>query len=130
MGKVKPVLKTENARFLKGHASWLYCNECNKTVAYLCYITYRYFHFSFTCSCDCHGWVKTVSAILICRICRPENWCAIPPTKDIAAPMMKRLYFHLFRKTCNRTPLQLSASNAIPSMKFPSILGRKAEILL
>lgn len=50
-----PEVKAENARFLKGHASWLYCSNCNKTVAYLCYVTYRYFHFSFTCNCGNKG---------------------------------------------------------------------------
>ena len=56
--KKKPTVKTENAHFLKGHASWLYCDKCNKTVAYLCYVTYSYFHFSFTCSCGCKGSVE------------------------------------------------------------------------
>ena len=54
----KPNVKTENTHFLKGHASWLYCDGCNKTVAYLCYVTYRYFRFSFTCACGHTGWVE------------------------------------------------------------------------
>lgn len=54
----KPIVKAENAHFLKGHASWLYCDNCNKTVAYLCYVTYRYFRFSFTCSCGSRGRVE------------------------------------------------------------------------
>jgi len=54
----KPTTKTCNAHFLKGHASWLYCDGCNKTVAYLCYVTYRYFRFSFTCMCGAQGWVE------------------------------------------------------------------------
>lgn len=54
----KPVVKTQNAHYLKGHASWLYCDNCNKTVAYLCYITYRYFRFDFTCSCGCCGFAE------------------------------------------------------------------------
>lgn len=58
MPKEKPVVKTENAHFLKGHASWLYCDHCNQTIAYLCYVTYRYFHFSFLCLCGCKGWVE------------------------------------------------------------------------
>lgn len=56
--KEKPVVKAENAHFLKGHASWLYCDQCKKTVAYLCYVTYRYFHFSFVCSCGSQGLVE------------------------------------------------------------------------
>ena len=58
MKKDKPIIKTENAHFLKGHASWLYCDNCNKTVAYLCYVTYSYFLFSFECSCGSHGKVE------------------------------------------------------------------------
>lgn len=60
MANQKPIVKTENAHFLKGHASWLYCDSCNKTVAYLCYVTYCYFHFSFICSCGCQGWVENI----------------------------------------------------------------------
>lgn len=58
MANKKPITKAENAHFLKGHASWLYCDSCNKTVAYLCYVTYKYFRFSFHCSCGQHGWVE------------------------------------------------------------------------
>ena len=54
----KPTTKTRNAHFLKGHASWLYCDGCNKTVAYLCYVTYRYSRFSFICMCGAQGWVE------------------------------------------------------------------------
>lgn len=58
MATDKPKVTASNAHFLKGHASWLYCDSCNKTVAYLCYVTYRYFKFTFTCSCGHHGWVE------------------------------------------------------------------------
>lgn len=58
MPKEKPTVKAENAHFLKSHASWLYCDSCKKTVAYLCYVTYRYFHFSFRCSCGGEGFVE------------------------------------------------------------------------
>lgn len=58
MTNKKPAVKKQNAHFLKGHASWLYCDSCNKTVAYLCYVTYRYFQFSFTCSCGCRGEIE------------------------------------------------------------------------
>lgn len=58
MQKEKPIVTAENAHFLKGHASWLYCDSCNKTVAYLCYVTYQYFEFSFVCSCGSKGHVQ------------------------------------------------------------------------
>ena len=58
MSKEKPEVMAHNAHFLKGHASWLYCDNCNKTVGYLCYVTYRYFRFSFLCRCGCQGMVE------------------------------------------------------------------------
>ncbi|MDH6367915.1 MULTISPECIES: hypothetical protein [unclassified Breznakia] len=58
MAKEIPTVLADQAHFLKGHASWLYCDSCNKTVAYLCYVTYRYFRFSFTCSCGASGSVE------------------------------------------------------------------------
>ena len=52
----KPKQKSlENSRLLKEYASWIYCTECNKTVAYLCYVTYYLFDFEYTCNCGNHG---------------------------------------------------------------------------
>jgi hypothetical protein len=40
-----------NSRLLSGYGGWMYCTSCNKTIAYLCYITYDSFKFQFTCKC-------------------------------------------------------------------------------
>ncbi len=40
---------------LKNNGSWLYCDQCNKTVGYLCYSTYQNFHFDFKCKCENQG---------------------------------------------------------------------------
>ena len=45
----------QNSRLLKEYASWAYCTACNKTVAYLCYVTYDLFDFEYTCNCGNHG---------------------------------------------------------------------------
>jgi len=45
----------ENSRLLKDYASWIYCTNCNKTVAYLCYVTYDLFDFKYTCACGSEG---------------------------------------------------------------------------
>jgi hypothetical protein len=47
--------KIVNGRLLKNYGSWMYCDNCSKTIGYLCYTTYDYFRFSFTCTCDCRG---------------------------------------------------------------------------
>lgn len=47
--------KIYNGRLLKKYGSWMYCDKCNKTVGYLCYTTYQYFSFTFTCNCGNKG---------------------------------------------------------------------------
>jgi hypothetical protein len=47
-----------NAWLLKDYASWIYCAGCEKTVAYLCYVTYDMFDFSFACNCGGEGHVR------------------------------------------------------------------------
>lgn len=44
-----------NSRLLKEYASWIYCTGCEKTVAYLCYVTYDSFCFKFECLCGSKG---------------------------------------------------------------------------
>ena len=52
--------KLTNTRLLKEYASWIYCTGCNKTVAYLCYVTYDLFDFEYTCHCGSRGsvWIE------------------------------------------------------------------------
>lgn len=44
-----------NSRLLKEYASWVYCTNCGKTVAYLCYVTYDDFNFTYSCACGSKG---------------------------------------------------------------------------
>jgi hypothetical protein len=54
-GKKEVKKKLVNARLLKNYGSWMYCGTCGNAVGYLCYSTYDYFKFNFTCSCGEHG---------------------------------------------------------------------------
>lgn len=49
-----------NGRILKNNGSWMYCDKCNKTVAYLCYTTYQSFQFNFDCNCGNKGSFKLI----------------------------------------------------------------------
>ena len=54
----KPKIKElQNTKLLKEYASWIYCANCNNTVAYLCYVTYDLIEFEYTCNCGNHGQV-------------------------------------------------------------------------
>lgn len=105
----KPIVKSSNAHFLKGHASWLYCDNCNKTVAYLCYVTYRYFHFSFTCSCGSKGWVEnqfgeeeqvTLTDGSLKRNSANKRYCCEKDNNPLFSPVMKNLHSYQAEVIC------------------------------
>lgn len=51
-----PIKKELNGvSLLKEYASWIYCTNCKKTIAYLCYVTYDKCLFDFECSCGSKG---------------------------------------------------------------------------
>lgn len=54
-GKKQVYKELINSRLLKNYGSWMYCDECNNTIGYLCYTTYMYFKFDFTCNCGSKG---------------------------------------------------------------------------
>ena len=52
----KPKIKQlDGTKLLKEYASWVYCNSCEKTAAYLCYVTYDLCELDFTCNCGNNG---------------------------------------------------------------------------
>jgi hypothetical protein len=72
-----------NTRMLKKTGSWIYCNSCGKTVAYLCYSTYQKFAFQFCCQCGAAGGITV------------EKPDAVPDTKAV-----KSLYKNKSRLCC------------------------------
>lgn len=111
MKNEKPVVKAENAHYLKGHASWLYCDNCNNTVAYLCYVTYRYFRFSFTCACGSEGWVENrfddvdLRALEIGKLVQsPANkrYCCEHDESALFSPVLKNLKGYEAEVVCKK----------------------------
>jgi len=98
--KEKPTVSASNTHFLKGYASWLYCDSCGKTVAYLCYVSYSYFHFSFTCACGASGWTENkFGEISLQKLspgklpCRAANgrYCCPKDSAALFSPVPKNL---------------------------------------
>ena len=57
MARTPKYKELKNSKLLKDYASWIYCTNCNKTIAYLCYVTYDLFNFEYTCNCGGTGHV-------------------------------------------------------------------------
>ena len=108
----KPKLKElQNSRLLKEYASWIYCTNCNSTVAYLCYVTYDEFVFDYTCNCGSHGKVnisfehsdalksqeplKTIKN----RLCCPKD---DSPLFTIIEKNIKSYKFNVICNSCNQ----------------------------
>ena len=99
-----------NARLLKEYASWIYCNACNKTVAYLCYVTYDLFDFEFTCTCGSRGRVfiefehdapsKSKQPLRLAknRLCCPKDHS---PLLTVVEKNIAEAQFRIVCNTCN-----------------------------
>ncbi len=44
----KELVKT---RLANTYGGWIYCEGCNKTIGYLCYVTYNLFRLDYQCKC-------------------------------------------------------------------------------
>lgn len=42
-------------RLANTYGGWIYCEGCNKTIGYLCYVTYDRFRLRYTCVCGNTG---------------------------------------------------------------------------
>lgn len=50
--KYKELIKT---RLANTYGGWIYCEGCNKTIGYLCYVTYNRFKMDYKCKCGSEG---------------------------------------------------------------------------
>lgn len=47
-----------NTRLANTYGGWVYCDGCNKTIGYLCYVTYNRFKIDYKCQCGNEGGVS------------------------------------------------------------------------
>ena len=99
-----------NSRLLKEYASWIYCEACNNTVAYLCYVTYDLFDFEYTCKCGSRGHVfiefehdipaKSKQPLYLAknRLCCPKDES---PLLAVVEKNIDEARFRIVCNTCN-----------------------------
>lgn len=67
-----PIIKELlNTRLANTYGGWIYCQNCNKTIGYLCYVTYDLFRLEYQCKCGNSG-----SADLAFRCESEEEKCS------------------------------------------------------
>ncbi|HEY5585782.1 MAG TPA: hypothetical protein VIK78_15005 [Ruminiclostridium sp.] len=102
----------KNARLTTEYGGWVYCTSCNKTIAYLCYVTYDIFKFEFTCSCGETGSVdiafentqKTKLSekplvLIKTRLCCPDD---NSPLVTFVEKNLDKYSYELVCKLCNQ----------------------------
>jgi hypothetical protein len=55
MTRIPSHKELKNSRLANTYGGWVYCEQCNKTIGYLCYVTYEIFKFEYRCKCGNHG---------------------------------------------------------------------------
>jgi len=111
MARIPKLKNLKNSRLLKDYASWIYCANCNSTVAYLCYVTYDAFDFEYICNCGSNGKVhiefehptpaKSTEELKIIknRLCCPND---DSPLLTVVEKNIKSYKFNIICNTCSQ----------------------------
>lgn len=116
----KPKIKElTNTRLLKEYASWVYCEGCNRTVAYLCYVTYDFFDFEYTCGCQNHGHVhiefdcdKQVAESAAALVAKNNRWCCPNDDSPLVSIVNKNLTDYKFSISCEKCGTTYTQTNS------------------
>jgi len=98
----------KNGRMLKNNGSWMYCSECNNTVAYLCYSTYHNFKFESNCLCgntsSFHlGYEETLNEIISTDLKLIKNrFCCAEDDAPFFSVVSKNIESYKCTVTCNK----------------------------
>lgn len=55
MARIPKHKELKNTRLANAYGGWVYCEGCNKTIGYLCYVTYDLLKLEYRCKCGNHG---------------------------------------------------------------------------
>lgn len=50
--------KLVNTHLANEYGGWIYCENCHKTIGYLCYVTYDRFELAYQCKCGGSGRIQ------------------------------------------------------------------------
>lgn len=55
MARIPKIKELIHTRLANSYGGWIYCEACEKTIGYLCYVTYDSFRFQYQCKCGSLG---------------------------------------------------------------------------
>lgn len=115
MPRIPKHKKLNNTRLANSYGGWLYCEGCNKTIGYICYVTYDVIMFEYKCKCGNHGSVnigfvddtttKAAQPLITIRnrLCCPADQS---PLLTILHKNLKEYRCEIVCKDCNKKYLE------------------------
>jgi hypothetical protein len=101
-----------HTKLANNYGGWIYCDNCEQTIGYLCYVTYHRVNFNYTCNCGNEGsvaielndsTVKETSSkklnIIKNRLCCPED---NSPLITIQTKKLKKYSCQVVCSTCQK----------------------------
>lgn len=55
MGRILKNKELVNTKLATNYGGWMYCDQCNENIGYLCYSTYDRLELKYTCNCGSNG---------------------------------------------------------------------------
>lgn len=55
MGRILKNKELVNTRLATNYGGWMYCDQCNENIGYLCYSTYDRLELKYICNCGSNG---------------------------------------------------------------------------
>lgn len=108
MARVIKNKELKNTRLATSYGGWMYCDNCNENIGYLCYQTYDRIDLSYKCNCGSDGSIfidfensklgKKDEALLITiknRLCCPKD------NESLITILEKKVATYELKITCN-----------------------------
>lgn len=118
MARTPKVKELINTRLACAYGGWIYCDSCNETIGYLCYVTYESFYLEYKCKCkscgsmyisfgDNEASIKSDSRLITVknRLCCPDDKA---PLFTILAKKLDSYKYEAVCKECNKIYTQES----------------------
>lgn len=111
MARTTKIKELSNTRLANKYGGWIYCENCCKTIGYLCYVTYDSFKLSYKCKCggcgnmyivfeDCTSFDTSKSKLLTVKnrlCCRSDQ----SPLFTILDKNLESYQYEVVCHTCN-----------------------------
>ena len=96
-----------NTRLATNYGGWMYCDECNENIGYLCYSTYDRLELNYKCNCGSIGSVLLdFEDSKTGRVCEDEltliknRWCCPKDHEPLITILDKKVSAYEMKITC------------------------------